>query len=500
MQNMGINQLANMYMGNPQPLAAKIDQDQKQAKPGQIPPDLEAAIALQKIQEMRNAAQNQQAMQAGGPQPTVVDKLRQMVQPQPQAQGQPQMQGQPQGMPPQMQAPQAAPQGLPQGMPQGAPPVPQEQTGIPQLPSNLGQHLAGGGIIAFAEGKQVPDVGQPEGNAGEEEARIGMQERLERASNQGIASAPADVTTYLRNKFNANKEELGKAAEEDYKKSIGAYDTLGVDNAIKELNLRKEQFNAPKPGINSFMEYMQQIANTGRGLGGLEAGAQGAQKLNEIQKNREAQQFDLSKQILDQEQKKLDLTRGYKKEVYGARTAAIAAAGKEAYDAAIALHKSEDDAKKLAQEAELRKAEMLNHKEISAATNKTTLAAANAPGQTERIAAKLQAIRNSNLPEAEKQIKIQQALSDISSITGSGAAGVGAERNQIMGMRTELTANQAILKDIDATDEERADARQAIKELTQAISNSRKTSKIEEPDMASKARNAPPPPPGFVKQ
>ena len=105
MENMGINQLAQMYMGNPQPLAQKVQQAQQQTKPGQIPPDLEAAIALQRINEMRNAAGNQQAMQAGGPQPTVVDQLKQMLAPQQQAA--------PQGMAPGAMlgmAPQAAPQ------------------------------------------------------------------------------------------------------------------------------------------------------------------------------------------------------------------------------------------------------------------------------------------------------------------------------------------------------------------------------------------------------
>ena len=105
MENMGINQLAQMYMGNPQPLAQKVQQAQKNAKPGQIPPDLEEAMALQKIQEMRNAFGNQQALQAGGPQPTVVDQLKQMLAPQQQAA--------PQGMAPGAMlgmAPPAAPQ------------------------------------------------------------------------------------------------------------------------------------------------------------------------------------------------------------------------------------------------------------------------------------------------------------------------------------------------------------------------------------------------------
>jgi len=186
MQDMGINKLASMFMGNPQPLANKIQRDQQQTKPGQIPPDLAQAIALQKIQEMHQAAQNQQAMQAGGPQATVVDKLRQMLQQQPQSQAQPsgmppppmaagappQMPAgmpppMPSGMPPQMAAgmppqgmpPQSPPPGMPpQGIaqalpPQGMPPVKAAHGGhLGHLASNLSLHYDGGGIVAFAIG------------------------------------------------------------------------------------------------------------------------------------------------------------------------------------------------------------------------------------------------------------------------------------------------------------------------------------------------------------
>jgi len=84
----GIDKLAQMFMGNPQPLQNKVEQAQQNAKPGQLMPDLKEALALQKIQEMNQAAQNQQAMQAGGPQDTVLDKLRKMLQQHPVSQGQ----------------------------------------------------------------------------------------------------------------------------------------------------------------------------------------------------------------------------------------------------------------------------------------------------------------------------------------------------------------------------------------------------------------------------
>ena len=124
--NGGINQLVDTYKGNPQPLQAKVQKAQQGQPPGEIPPDLEEAMALQKIAELRNSAQGQQAMQAGGAQQSVVDKLKQIL-------GQAQMQGQP---------------------------VMAARGGsIDQLMSNLGRHYAGGGIVAFdgTKGSEVED-------------------------------------------------------------------------------------------------------------------------------------------------------------------------------------------------------------------------------------------------------------------------------------------------------------------------------------------------------
>lgn len=134
----GINQLVDTYKGNPAPLQQQVQRDQKQQPPGTLPPDLEAAIALQKIAELRTSAQNQQAMQTGGAQPSVVDKLRQML-------GGMQQQAQPQ-MPQRPMMPQQPVRAATGGS-------------IAQLVSNLGHNYAGGGIIAFSgkDGSKVDD-------------------------------------------------------------------------------------------------------------------------------------------------------------------------------------------------------------------------------------------------------------------------------------------------------------------------------------------------------
>jgi hypothetical protein len=100
---------------------------------------LEEALALQEIAELRTGAQNQQAIQAGGAQPSVVEKLRQMLS----------------GI--QQQAQMAPPaQGAP--APQGQPVMAARGGSIDQLMSNLGRHYAGGGIVAFKTGDGVEDL------------------------------------------------------------------------------------------------------------------------------------------------------------------------------------------------------------------------------------------------------------------------------------------------------------------------------------------------------
>lgn len=147
--NGGINQLVDTYKGNPQPLAQKVQQAQQGQPPGTIPPDLEEAIALQKISELRNSAQGQQAMQAGGAQQSVVEKLRQMLG----------------GMQQQGQMAQA---------PQGQPVMAASGGSLDQLMSNLGQYYAGGGIVAFngKDGSNVPTEEELEAQRKADRAKI----------------------------------------------------------------------------------------------------------------------------------------------------------------------------------------------------------------------------------------------------------------------------------------------------------------------------------------
>jgi hypothetical protein len=166
--SIGIDKLVDSFMGNPAPLQAKVDRDNAGKPPNAIPKDLEEAIALQEIADVHMGAQNDQAMQAGGPQPSVVQKLQQMLASAEQRQQAqmpqgtpPQMPPQmPKGMPPQMPRgmPPQMPKGMPPQMPQGMPPKPVMAArggSISQLMSNLGRNYDGGGIVAFAPGGEI---------------------------------------------------------------------------------------------------------------------------------------------------------------------------------------------------------------------------------------------------------------------------------------------------------------------------------------------------------
>jgi len=123
---MGINQIVNANLGNPAPLAKKVEQSQQgqQGQPGKLPLDLKYALALQEIDALKKAAANQQSMQAGGEQPTVVDKLEQMLKGDSE-QAQPQQGGpnEPAPFNPQQAAQGQPPQGMPQVCPKVCPKV-----------------------------------------------------------------------------------------------------------------------------------------------------------------------------------------------------------------------------------------------------------------------------------------------------------------------------------------------------------------------------------------
>ena len=362
-----VNQISSAYLGNPSALQNKVQQEQ--AGNPNLPPDLRDLLALQDIQSQKDAYARQMAMVP--PQPTIADQLIQAVKqplpqpgqnmPQGQPQGQPSMMAQQPAMPqnmPQQGMPRGMPQGqgLPQGLPRGMaqPMAPAPQPGLQQLPSNIGQNLSGGGIVAFAAGEDVlseRDILRRL-EAGYDPA---VTEELNRANTVPPAyTMPAELVQRARNiearALNENPEQAKAAAIRDYQREVGNRDTSQYDRLIAEYENRKKQLEGPKPGIDSLIEYLGMIAATPRGRSWTEAGSMAARSQNALQQDRQAQQFELTKQAIDAAQKKADIGFGEKKELFGMGRSAYDQAYKVNYEAALKMTQNAFEAEKLAKQ------------------------------------------------------------------------------------------------------------------------------------------------------
>ena len=154
---------------------------------------------------------------------------------------------------------------------------------------------------------------------------------------------------------------------------LGAPDTSVYDRQVAELDKRKAQLEGPQDSYGRLMEYLGQIAATPRGMSSFEAGAAGAANLRGVEKARQLEQFNLSKQALEVSQKKIDTVRAFATEQYNVGKARFDQVYKEEFDAAKALVTDEREAEKLAQENTLKRLEIQQRANEASERNKTQL-------------------------------------------------------------------------------------------------------------------------------
>jgi hypothetical protein len=168
----------------------------------------------------------------------------------------------------------------------------------------------------------------------------------------------SDAAQKMKARLGMDPNAAREAEEALRLKKIGAVDTSTHDRMIAELEKRKAQLEGPQDSYGQLMEYLGQIAATPRGMSSFEAGAAGAANLSKLQKARQLEQFDLSKQALEVSQKKIDTVRAFATEQYNVGKARFDQVYKEEFEAAKALVTDEREAAKLAQENTLKRLEI----------------------------------------------------------------------------------------------------------------------------------------------
>lgn len=180
------------------------------------------------------------------------------------------------------------------------------------------------------------------------------------AAAESAPAAPSAAMKVLNERLGADPDKRSAAEIAKYKELVGAPDTAQYDRLIAEMEKRKGELNAPKAGFDGLMEYLGQVAQTGRGKKWYEAGAEGGARVEALNKERQGQQFELTKQQSEVAQKKLDTVRAYAEKTYGISKAAFDQVYRDQHDAAKEIVKDEAAARQLAQQNTLKMLEMKN--------------------------------------------------------------------------------------------------------------------------------------------
>ena len=185
-------------------------------------------------------------------------------------------------------------------------------------------------------------------------ANSAAQTRVNAPEAPGITSVlpPAQTEAYkkLTEMMNVDRDAKDREFKERYEKEVGSRDLSIYDQMAQELKARKERLNAPKAGYDATMEYLEQIA-LGGGRTSAEAGARGAARQRQLQADRLSQQDALMEKILDLGAKKSEAQFAEKKGMFEMTQKERDEICKKAFDAAMSVNSSDDEAKRIAAQA-----------------------------------------------------------------------------------------------------------------------------------------------------
>jgi hypothetical protein len=323
------------------------------------------------------------------------------------------------------------------------------------------------------------------------------------AAPEVVPAQESDAAKMLKARMALDPMAERVAEQELRRREIGAPDTSTHDRMIAELEKRKAQLEGPQDSFGQLMEYLGQIAATPRGMSSFEAGAAGAANLSKVQKARQLEQFDLSKQALEVSQKKIDTVRTFATEQYNVGKTRFDQVYKEQFEAAKEITKDEGEARKLAQENTLKRLELEQRATEARERNKTQLQGysmqqlgeRNEQARIDKITSLKQQARRATDPKIAAELMAQ--ATDLEALVGRGGGGAGVAAD-----RQELAELKALLKNAEETagnpmlpKPTRDAAVKRMEEINRQIAGMTKMgSGATTPPTAGKV---PPPPPGF---
>jgi hypothetical protein len=164
------------------------------------------------------------------------------------------------------------------------------------------------------------------------------------------------------NRDPATEERLRREA---YEKQVGAPQTAGLEQLARELQERRLKMQERNRNIDPLVERLSAIANAPRGQKWMYSMLAGNAAVDKAQQAREAQDFDMLKQIVEQQNKIEDVKRGYRTEVFTIGDKERNRVYKDAFEAAKELGADDREATKLAQDAVLKREQMVSSERIA---------------------------------------------------------------------------------------------------------------------------------------
>ena len=214
------------------------------------------------------------------------------------------------------------------------------------------------------------------------------------------------------------KEDPAKAMadlEAEYNRKVGARDLSIFDRTAAELEARKQKLNAPKPGFEGLMDYLDNIAEAG-GKTWYDAGSRGGTLQRKKQLSREEQQNLLMDKILELGAKKSEAQFAEKKGMFDLTQAEKNRIITDKKAIAQSLGLSEDKERELIQTA------LENEKNRLNDIKKAGISAS--AGNRDDLLGRALLIRKDN-----PTISIEEAIKRAAIATYAGQAGVAEGKN-----------------------------------------------------------------------